>query len=1243
MPDKNDIGFVPLDEQKHDDIGFVPLDQAQKANDLGFQPQGEVPVQEQARDLSQGLAVPQGTPAVQQPPPAVEAPTPPPQVPVGLLSKDSIIYKALKGAGGPIGGIARAAADFAASPISRDLQNRNLTAKAINVLAGNKFQKPQDYGFVGNLAADFAANAMDPVSRVGGWAAGGILKATPGIRALYSAAPGLADAAVAESEKLKLGATIFQRAWKPAAIQYVGNLLARDAVSGAANVGAYGGMSNLLDQANAGKGIDPLQVATAAAKNAGYGVILGPLFGAGTRGLFGNAELQNADAAHIVHPDTEVAHDRFMAVKEIDKQIAEAQREHAVALGDARQLGAVPSTTPLQDPIEGLLFGKNVSAAEQERLGTSVDAAAQRAAQLEPKLSEAPELPASVQKLRTRLDELAKQREVLESDLAFFSRNKTNPIVQAQVQNTRSRLGDLYRQQDALNVRLQDEAAAVEKAAGARRGQTQQAFDANQAAADDALATLERGSRNLSPDEGKALATKLQAGRGQQAAAVEGQTADLSARFQETQAKLQNLQALREAALGDITKAGSGKTFGFSEKAGGGVTKAQYLDSLTTQAKDAVKRLVDGKVIPADQAFTYTQDVVLQTLEQQGIKKSDVGSGVIQGMMAKFLNPVELMNDYDRKLGTRTVDTVYQLIKGRAQESHLTAQLDQQFQPLVSQLEKRGLSRDEASHLLQYVESTPQGPVFNPQPVASKSLVRPAYQGAIAPQDVLTEFPELAQLRQALDGVFQLHPTLADKMGYVNGYMPLISRRTGTVATSRGTEGIVTPGAMEGRLFPTFNPEVHETDLGKVLASYSRAISRHVAYTDAIPDIYQELHKLLVLGESGAYERYSRYVSDVLRLDPKTPKFAQEFAQNLVSANKATLTEVLRDKITSPDFFDELANAVNRVTYSTMALKSPRVLLLHALKPIYYLPAEVGPKYSMVGQQARFGEAKRFAQGFDKFLMNADPSELGNFDVAPNAQTNWLRKITNVLTFVTDKTTKPLMSAIEANDRRTAFYGAYKQFQAATQEGPASVQSAMDGLLTGEKESVLKALNKGGEEAAAQMYGIIRSYRTNFAYGLANTPEALRNDFAKLIPFTTFGRTNLARIAQDVTAGNHKELAARIAYPLAAMALFRGVTGHDVHGSEPIEEAGKAFAWNVLPLPQDIAKRYNSGRDKSTGERILNAATPLIPLYSDYDRIKKQYGKNYDATEAVTSFKPVGGSFLERLPPPYIKKLLSTP
>src|SRR5690606_24213378 len=130
--------------------------------------------------------------------------------------------------------------------------------------------------------------------------------------------------------------------------------------------------------------------------------------------------------------------------------------------------------------------------------------------------------------------------------------------------------------------------------------------------------------------------------------------------------------------------------------------------------------------------------------------------------------------------------------------------------------------------------------------------------------------------------------------------------------------------------------------------------------------------------------------------------------------------------------------------------------------------------------------------------------------------------------------------------------GAYRQFKDAIAQNQ-DMSKVLDGMLAQERVKVLDEFKKHGVEAAARVYGVARSRRANYAYSLVDTPEIFTDGaYARAIPFTTWSRNQFMRMTEDIDQRNYKKIAARIAKPLAYLAVFRTIMGYDIPGAHPL-------------------------------------------------------------------------------------------
>lgn len=668
-------------------------------------------------------------------------------------------------------------------------------------------------------------------------------------------------------------------------------------------------------------------------------------------------------------------------------------------------------------------------------------------------------------------------------------------------------------------------------------------------------------------------------------------------------------------------------------KAGDLYTKQKFLDDSYHFANQQVQKLVEKNVVPADQAKAFAAEMLLKLSDDKGIVRA--GRSALSKEVAQFILPLENLSRVDSTHGTLATKVGIDLITANAKFSHLKTDLMSNLGNSAKALTKKGLAPDDITHLLTYIESTPAGPVFNPAAVASKTLSRPAYDGIAGPADqMLAKYPELAQMREIFDTVRTQIPELGDR--YVAGFVPI--RRVSQESLGGGAASRISdPTFLQARTNGAIIPGYHETNIFKLIGTYADEVARKQAYEPLLPNVYSEVNKLFALGDRTSGNYLVRLAADTMGLGG-SKEVADKFAEQLIQNNSAQIAQLLGQVEPGSHVWADIYSAAKSIMYQSLVVGNPKTLLLQAAQPELVGSGEVGYQWILRShkEQALNSAVWKKAQSMDKMLATADAGALEEVGFQ-QIENRAVKAVENIITMPL-RPLKKIFSRLETGNRRTMFAAGYMQAQDALKNG--TFDKAVASLLPGERAAVKYQLDKNGPEAAAQLYGVMRSYRANFAYSVANRPEFLRGPIGKAIPFTTWGLNQVHRLVGDIAGLQGKQLARRIVTPLAMLGAWKAMTGYDIPGANPNDPGNLANAFRPTLFPMITAPAtafsMTAGRTGDLGAATTAAgkeALKYTPVGS-YQAIAKRYEATGNPVRALVRMDELPESkwYLRALP-----------
>jgi len=623
------------------------------------------------------------------------------------------------------------------------------------------------------------------------------------------------------------------------------------------------------------------------------------------------------------------------------------------------------------------------------------------------------------------------------------------------------------------------------------------------------------------------------------------------------------------------------------------------VDNAFQFARSKADRLVADKVIPANLRGQWGQKLFLESLEQRGFNLGEMPAQLGKFEVG-FINSLEVADKLDRKFGTRNTEVISRMIDGELKSKNIQQILKDQFGQPIKALENLGVSRTEATNLLQYIETTPQGQFFNPE----ATQFRPVFtRPAPAPEVVA----ELGKLRQTFDSVVQSNPEFAERAGYIQGYVPIIKKRTGVQAADikpGSTSYIEDVFFTKRREAGLLDPAKHETDVAVLADFYSRAASNHLAFNQHLPELYGELTKLRWLGKGNEAELIAKKSMRAMGIRNRVD-LNRIMGDEVLRANNILLNQLAQETVSPRAFLDEAANSVRKWTTNALVFSRLSPLVKQVIQPELIGGAEIGQRYVATGRRLLFNkEASKHAGNFMDIMLSKNTGNFAelDYDQATNKYLKFLDRASDIGAIPIKK----VFDKVEEANRKSIFLGARAQF---LNEARQNIEPILDGLLFGEKSMVKRALQRHGFNAAADTYALLRSRRANFAYALADNPEFFAEGLGRLIPFTTWGRNQLGRVVGDLRDKNLSKLAERVAKPLVLLTTFSALTGYRIPGAHPMAGLPEFFSAQALPAVSQTAEAVSRAKNFEGALKAAGTAasqfTPIGPVRQSLRRLEK--------------------------------------
>lgn len=640
----------------------------------------------------------------------------------------------------------------------------------------------------------------------------------------------------------------------------------------------------------------------------------------------------------------------------------------------------------------------------------------------------------------------------------------------------------------------------------------------------------------------------------------------------------------------------------------------EMLDVAHAQVKKVEDAASKGAINP-EQAEALKHAEFQNALNVQGYKND---ARPVSGF-GEWLNSTEQANAIDKKYGTRTGEFV---IKADIAHNKIQNFVTDEATPALEsakRLKHLGIPENDVPRLLQYFESDANGNVrFNPAPVNTPSMKRPAYYG---PQIGPEVEQELRNLRRWFDGMREVSG--AEK---VPGYIPLMET-TPVAGVGKASQRSITDAShLQERVSGQLMPEVHETNIFKMIPRYSRQVARANFLAEPLEHGIAELNKLTALGQVEAANQTKKMLLRGLGLSGEK-EAGELFAGSVMKYNRDVLQKIADQMPDKASFMRDLWRETNKMAYLSLVTTKVPTLLKQVLQPELVGSAEIGSKWMAAGRSGLLnGELRDVANRLLKGTLTKDLPELAELRASQGS--NALIKGIRGVNYVLENTTGRVYNAAEKANRMTSLIGSLRQARNAFEgEGISGMRKIMDNMLTSERNLIEKTYQTQGEKAAQEMYAMLRTRRINFSYNMADKPEALNNIIGRAIPFTGFSRGMANRVIGDIMEGNPVQLAARIAKPLVGIHLLGMMTGMTLPGANPTEAAADVSRARIAPLVTAPLEEFAKTKDPI---KALAKGLDFTPIGA-FEKAVKQYKEGGSSAERFLGVKKYDRATVNKL------------
>lgn len=549
-----------------------------------------------------------------------------------------------------------------------------------------------------------------------------------------------------------------------------------------------------------------------------------------------------------------------------------------------------------------------------------------------------------------------------------------------------------------------------------------------------------------------------------------------------------------------------------------------------------------------------------------------------------FFNTLERMSDLDEQLNLGATDSVTSLMVGNNVRQNMNRALSSQFNKPIKKLlkmkevingKKLRYNEKDITRLLRYVDIDENGNTFwNPTADVANNV--PKFKG-IKPSDKALE--ELGKIRKVWHNIYKNNPDLFKDVGYINRYIPRMHKYSVQKIGAKEQDSLqylMKPGVARERTRTDFLTKVEEDDIVNLVNKYTAQVSNHNGFKDVVPKLQKTLFKMDALGLTSEAKTLGDAATKAMGLSGRD-ELRKVSAATWAEAAEGDIEQLLKNMGLKPSFGEDVMRTVTKLMYEAFIGMNPKTILYkQPLQATWVGAGETGVTWVHKAQMALVsGRYKSLLKEMGPYLRaeELDIIETGFRE----ASRKGLKHTGNILGYM-GKGGMKVFDKLDLVNRQTSFLSGYLKLRDALAKSGTNynklspqVLETIEHLLPGEKILVVDTLRKSGAEAASRKFGEIISRRVNYDYGIINKPMFLRGEFGSQIPFTTWGRNQFMRLVYDIKNKNAKQLAKRIAVPMAYVTAIKMLTGYDTTGDTPLMSTANIIPGVMLPAIQSAS------------------------------------------------------------------------
>jgi hypothetical protein len=565
-----------------------------------------------------------------------------------------------------------------------------------------------------------------------------------------------------------------------------------------------------------------------------------------------------------------------------------------------------------------------------------------------------------------------------------------------------------------------------------------------------------------------------------------------------------------------------------------------------------------------------------------------------KGMLANWFNRMEMANNLDINYGSNVYDltTATSLAEQNFTRYATAMESEINLGATLKAIKNSGVPTNKLYQMAKFVKVGKDGVVQ----WTNKTMAQPTG----AAWEALTAY------RKADEVLYRILKNSGVNVKHLEGHVfrRYVTTQKGFVKTQSEKALGRAAATSKERVLPEVLPEewalLENEDLTKSLAAAVRTAAKSMAYKEVAPIAAREIMYFNTLNRKDIAQKLQSYVLKSLKI-PKKAVVDSMFAENIIDFNAENIKKVVSQiNITDNNVAYKFGAELKDIMMRSLVFLNPRTLLLKQPFQSNLTAAAEG----IPTTKGRFLRYKKFYRDWFK-------SEEGKTRLYVQKALNYAEldseQRKNIFLKILKAPSEPgrkMFSGRFVGDianREIVAAGAHHKMMNISPSDKQALSKALAPMLPVEQAAVRESLTKSWSQGAKE-FGYIMARRHNYLYAASDLPEILANPIGRLIPFTTWGRNQLMRYLGDVSQGNYKQVAKRLAVPLAQLAALSFLTGYTVPGAHPAKSIAGLGAATPLPIVTQPAKELAMG-NYGAALRSLASFTPPGAIWNRAEKI----------------------------------------